>query len=82
MRGVRPCFELDHVWEKQLWRSEESIKKLETNAKNDCGGREVAAGTHTSGAISIGVHHKKLVSIYFTNYISNIFRLSDIYSCI
>jgi len=82
--GVRPGVVPEHVWERwtQLWGSNESKKKSETNAKNRRGGREVAAGTHTCGSISIGEHSKKLVSIYFTNYISNIFRLSDIYTCI
>ncbi|KAH0651755.1 hypothetical protein KY284_031667 [Solanum tuberosum] len=60
--GVRPGFVLEHVWERwtQLWGSNESKKKSETNAKNRRGGREVAAGTHTGGSISIGEHRKKL----------------------
>jgi len=82
--GVRQGYVPEHVWEKwtQLWGSDESKKKSETNAKNRRDGREVATRTHTCGSISIGEHRKKLVSIYFTNYISNIFRLSDIYTCI
>ncbi|KAH0671632.1 hypothetical protein KY285_025440 [Solanum tuberosum] len=60
--GVRPDFVPEHVWERwtQLWGSNESKKKSETNAKNHRGGREVAAGTHTGGSISIGEHRKKL----------------------
>ncbi|KAH0685620.1 hypothetical protein KY290_017137 [Solanum tuberosum] len=60
--GVRPGFVPEHVWERwtQLWGSNESKKKSETNAKNRRGGREVAAGTHTCGSISIGEHSKKL----------------------
>ncbi|XP_049381376.1 uncharacterized protein LOC125845935 [Solanum stenotomum] len=60
--GVRPGFVPEHVWERwtQLWGSNESKKKSEINAKNRRGGREVAAGTHTGGSISIGEHRKKL----------------------
>ncbi|KAH0655751.1 hypothetical protein KY285_030633 [Solanum tuberosum] len=60
--GVRPGFVPEHVWERwtQLWGSNESKKKSETNAKNHRGGREAAAGTHTGGSISIGEHRKKL----------------------
>ncbi|KAH0712021.1 hypothetical protein KY289_007980 [Solanum tuberosum] len=60
--GDRPGFVPEHVWERwtQLWGSNESKKKSETNAKNRRGGREAAVGTHTSGSISIGEHRKKL----------------------
>ncbi|KAH0660918.1 hypothetical protein KY285_029516 [Solanum tuberosum] len=60
--GVRPGFVPEHVWERwtQLWGSNESKKKSETNAKNRRGGREAAAGTLTGGSISIGEHRKKL----------------------
>ncbi|KAL3379997.1 hypothetical protein AABB24_000568 [Solanum stoloniferum] len=60
--GVRPGFVPEHVWERwtQLWESNESKKKSETNANNRRGGCEVAAGTHTGGSISIGEHRKKL----------------------
>ncbi|KAH0784224.1 hypothetical protein KY290_003822 [Solanum tuberosum] len=60
--GVRPGFVPEHVWERwtQLWGSNESKKKSVINAKNRRGGREVAAGTHTGGSISIGEHRKKL----------------------
>ncbi|WMV13644.1 hypothetical protein MTR67_007029, partial [Solanum verrucosum] len=63
-RGVRPGFVPEHVWERwtQLWGSNESKKKSETNAKNRRGSCEVAAGTHTGVSISIGEHRKKLVS--------------------
>ncbi|WMV13795.1 hypothetical protein MTR67_007180, partial [Solanum verrucosum] len=61
--GVRPVFAPKHVWERwtQLWGSDESKKKSETNTRNHRGGREIATGTHTGGSISIGEHRKKLV---------------------
>ncbi|KAH0748560.1 hypothetical protein KY290_027792 [Solanum tuberosum] len=60
--GIRPGYVPEHVWEKwmQLWGTDESIKKSETNSKNRRGGHEVAAGTHTGGSISIGEYRKRL----------------------
>ncbi|XP_060194832.1 uncharacterized protein LOC132624027 isoform X2 [Lycium barbarum] len=37
------------------------VEKSEINAKNRCGGKKVAAGTHTGGSICIGEHRKRLV---------------------
>ncbi|KAH0695787.1 hypothetical protein KY289_013269 [Solanum tuberosum] len=60
--GIWPGFVPEHVWKgwMQLWGTDESIKKSETNSKNRCGGREVAAGTHMGGSISIGEYRKRL----------------------
>jgi len=69
--GTNPGYVTDIVWENwmRLWQAPENVAKSETNKKNRRGGREAAIGTHTSGSISIGEHRKKLVSIYFTQYI-------------
>ncbi|KAH0682564.1 hypothetical protein KY290_023730 [Solanum tuberosum] len=60
--GIRPGYVPEHVWERwmQLWGTDESIKKSETNSKNRRGGHEVAAGTHMGGSISIGEYRKRL----------------------
>ncbi|KAM3238336.1 hypothetical protein P3L10_013367 [Capsicum annuum] len=59
---VQLGFVNDHVWEKwmELWESDDCIKKSEIYSKNHYGGREVAAGTHTGGSITVGKHRKKL----------------------
>ncbi|XP_060202440.1 uncharacterized protein LOC132630863 [Lycium barbarum] len=43
------------------WKDPKCVEKSEINAKNRCGGKEVAAGTHTGGSICIGEHRKRLV---------------------
>lgn len=73
---------LENVWVRwmQLWGTDESIKKSETNLKNrrDC--REVVVGTHTGGSISIGEYRKRLVNIFLSNYLSHI-MVFDINTC-
>ena len=53
------------------------------NSQNHRGGCETAVGTHTGGSISIGEHHKKLVSIYiFYKLYNEHLLLYDIYNVI
>ncbi|XP_059315704.1 uncharacterized protein LOC132066403 [Lycium ferocissimum] len=61
-KGIKPDYVPDNVWESwmRLWADPKCVEKSEINAKNHCGGGEVAAGTHTGGSISIGEHRKKL----------------------
>ncbi|KAF3675186.1 hypothetical protein FXO38_04854 [Capsicum annuum] len=44
----------------KLWQSDHCVKKSEINSMDRRGGREVAAGTHRGGSITIGEHRKKL----------------------
>ncbi|KAM3202453.1 hypothetical protein P3L10_030077 [Capsicum annuum] len=59
-------FKKDFYWDASISEDVESndcIKTSKINSKNHCGGREVAAGTHTGGFNIDGEHWKKLVSI-------------------
>ena len=61
----------------------ESIRKSKINSQNHRGGCETAVRTHTGGSISIGEHHKKLVSIYiFYKLYNEHLLLYDIYNVI
>ncbi|XP_060177807.1 uncharacterized protein LOC132607741 [Lycium barbarum] len=62
LERIKPDYVSDNVWERwlQLWADPKCVEKSEINAKNRCGGKEVAAGTHTSGSICIGEHRKRL----------------------
>ncbi|XP_059288611.1 uncharacterized protein LOC132041959 [Lycium ferocissimum] len=61
-KRIKPDYVSDNVWERwlQLWADPKCVEKSEINAKNRCGGKEVAAGTHTGGSICIGEHRKRL----------------------
>ncbi|XP_060188058.1 uncharacterized protein LOC132617140 isoform X3 [Lycium barbarum] len=61
-KRIKPDYVSDNVWERwlQLWPDPKCVEKSEINAKNRCGGKEVAAGTHTGGSICIGEHRKRL----------------------
>ncbi|XP_060192814.1 uncharacterized protein LOC132622253 [Lycium barbarum] len=62
-KRIKPDYVSDNVWEHwlQLWVDPKCVEKSEINGKNRCGGKEVAAGTHTGGSICIGEHRKRLV---------------------
>ncbi|XP_060189279.1 uncharacterized protein LOC132618233 [Lycium barbarum] len=61
-KRIKPDYVSDNVWERwlQLWADPKCVEKSEINAKNRCGGKEVAVGTHTGGSICIGEHRKRL----------------------
>ncbi|XP_060200370.1 uncharacterized protein LOC132628619 [Lycium barbarum] len=64
-KRIEPDYVSDNVWERwlQLWADPKCVEKSEINAKNHCGGKEVAAGTHPGGSICIGEHRKRLFLI-------------------
>nr|XP_009782071.1 PREDICTED: uncharacterized protein LOC104230873 [Nicotiana sylvestris] len=59
---VQPDTIPNNVWESwsRLWKHPKCVEKSEINAKNHCGGSEIATGTHTCGSISVGEHRKRL----------------------
>ncbi|XP_047266611.1 uncharacterized protein LOC124897625 [Capsicum annuum] len=61
---IQPEFVNDHVWERwmELWQSDDCVKKSEINSKNQCGGHEVAAGTHNGGSVTAGEHKTSAAS--------------------
>ncbi|XP_059306908.1 uncharacterized protein LOC132058422 [Lycium ferocissimum] len=61
-KRIKPDYVSDNVWERWLqhWADPKCVEKSEINAKNRCGGKEVAARTHTGGSICIGEHRKRL----------------------
>ncbi|XP_019241589.1 PREDICTED: uncharacterized protein LOC109221569 [Nicotiana attenuata] len=59
---VQPETIPNNVWESwlRLWKDPKCVEKSEINAKNHCGGSEIATGTHTGCSISVGEHRKRL----------------------
>ncbi|KAM3269421.1 hypothetical protein P3S67_030303 [Capsicum chacoense] len=47
---------------KKHWQNPKCAKKSKINAQNRRGGKEVIAGTHTGGSISIGEYRKRLAA--------------------
>ncbi|XP_047261079.1 uncharacterized protein LOC107861723 [Capsicum annuum] len=62
-KGVSCDIKDDYFGEfKRLWEDPKSVEKSKINAQNRRRGKEVAAGTHTGGSISIGEYRKRLAA--------------------
>ncbi|KAM3398453.1 hypothetical protein P3S68_001968 [Capsicum galapagoense] len=63
-KGIRQDFIHEDVWEswQRLWANPKCVEKSKINAQNHRGGKEVIAGTHTGGSISIGEYQKRLAA--------------------
>ncbi|KAM3218117.1 hypothetical protein P3L10_022646 [Capsicum annuum] len=63
-KGNRKDFIHEDVWEswKRLWGNPKCIEKSKINALNRHGAKDVAAGTHMGGSISIGGYQKRLAT--------------------
>ena len=66
-KGIRQYFIPEDVWEswQRLWADPKCVEKSKINAQNRRGGKEVSAGTHMGGSISIEEYRKRLISTYF-----------------
>ncbi|XP_047253699.1 uncharacterized protein LOC107844428 [Capsicum annuum] len=71
----------EDVWEsyQRLWADPKYVDKSKINAQNHRDSKEVTAGTHTKGSISIGKCRKRLISSKFLFSCVNMCMCASIY---